>query len=195
MRILTSMPTETSMSINSSLKHGQTLGNEMRNLCTPTENAVVAEPNSWVDFCNPCKRLKHSVQHKKCFSSRVKFYCYCLSPYGDSTEHEAKTASCFCESWFSLPDFGTQYFVQSWECPHQFLEWRWFSVHNLPYNQASALPKLVAFSGVASADSEVTSFQLGSQVAVRSMGVEPALARTSSGTTRFIFVGESTESL
>lgn len=174
----------------------QPRGNEMCNLCTPTKNAAVAVPNFSADFCNPCKRLKHSMQHKKCFLSRVKFYSYCLSPYGARTEHEAKTASRFLRASFPFQILERNPVVQPWGCPHQFLEWCWFSVHNLPYNQASAPPKLVGFSGVAPADSEGTSSQLGPQVAVRSMGVETSIRQDiDCGTTRFIFVGESTESL
>src|SRR5579862_7546828 len=109
-RMLTSMHTGTLMSINSSLKHRLSRGNEMCSLCTPAKNAAVAVPNFWADFCNPCKRLKHSVQHKKYFISRVEFYCYCLPPYGGRTEHEAKTASCSCETCFPFLIFGTQSF-------------------------------------------------------------------------------------
>jgi len=183
------------MSINSSRRHGQSRGNEMCSLCTPAKNAAVAVPNFWADFCNLCKRLKHSVQHKKYSLRRVGFYCYCLSPYGDSTEHEAKTASC-SRDFFSFLNLERNPFVQSWECLHQFLEWGWFSVHNLPYNQAWASTKIGGFSGVASADSEGTSSQLGSHVAVRSTGVGTRISQDiNCGTTRFIFVGDSTESL
>src|SRR6516225_5570730 len=191
--ILIPIPTGTLMSINSSLKHGQSRGTEMCTLCTPARNAAVAVPNFSADFCNPCKRLKHFMQHKKYFLSRVKFYCYYLPPYGGSSEHEAKTASC-SRGFFFFLILERNTFVQSWECPPQFLEW-WCFLFTTFRTTKLQLYRLVGFSGVASADSEGIAPNSVHRWPSAQLEWEPAFARTSTVERPASFLLENTQNL
>jgi len=190
------MPTGTSMPINSSLKHGQSWGTEMCNLCTLTKNAAVIVPNFSADFCNPCKRLKHSVQHKECFLRRVSFYCYCLPPYGGRYRTRSKNRFVF-ERRFFLPDFGMKSFRSTlgMSSPISGVVVVFCSQPSIQ-TKLQLLPKLVCFSGVASVDSEGIAPNSVHRWPSAQLEWEPAFARTSTvERPASFFAGEPTEPL
>jgi hypothetical protein len=123
--------------IDSPVLLGRLAENERCKLCAPLKITPVVVPDFWVDCCNWCKRVKHSMHHKKGSLRRVRFSIYFFSPYGEKDGTRSKNRFRVPGVLFFFLWQKANRFVQPRGVTHSKKMWSWCAriLHSFPYDQ------------------------------------------------------------